>query len=1611
MVSKASKSRIDELLELINTRLAPEQASQASEFVKIYYAHVAAEDLAGRPIEELYGAALSHWHFANSWPGKEAKLRVYNARADEHGWQSTHTVIDIVNIDMPFLVDSISMEVNRLGLTLHLIVHPVMRIVRDSKHRIVRISGSHDPLKGGRLESLIHVEVDRRTEPAAIEELRNGLSLILAQVRLAVSDWKPMHDKLLEVANQRDESPPATAGDISEEVTFLRWVADHHFVILGYRDHDLLHSEQDGYMLRAVAGSGLGILRDKPIGRGTSGPVPGVSASFANLPADVRARASEPSLLLLTKSNNRAPVHRPGYMDYIGVKRFDDSGRVIGEQRFIGLYTSNAYRKSVNEIPILRRKAQAVASRTNFLPGSHAAKALVTILEQYPRDELFQIEEEELLDTATGILRLGERQRTRLFIRHDAFRRFVSCLIFVPRENYNTDLRTRIEELLLDAFDGKSSEFSVQFSDSPLARLWIVVRTPSAPRIDVSSLEQKIVFASRRWVDLLRDALLGAYGEERGSELFLRYASGMSAGYREAHTPGLAVRDIDQFEQLSPDNALGLNLYVPIGTEPGHLRFRLYHVGELAPLSHSLAMLELMGVVVLDERPFKIKRDNGKQIWIEDFGIAVPEDLEIDVDSLRVRFHDAFQRTWRGENESDPFNRLVLAAGLDWRSVTILRAYARFMKQATSTFSQSYVEQALASQPETTRALVELFLTRFDPEFSGNRDDAQEKQSAAILANLESVSNLDEDRILRQYLALIQATVRTNFFQRNAFDEPKLALSFKFESAKIPGLPEPKPLFEIFVYSPRFEGVHLRGGPVARGGLRWSDRREDFRTEVLQLAKAQQVKNAVIVPVGSKGGFVLKGPPQGDRDQLQAEGIACYQAYLRAMLDLTDNMVVGKVVPPPFVVRHDADDPYLVVAADKGTATFSDFANNVAQEYDYWLGDAFASGGSVGYDHKKMAITARGAWESVKRHFRSIGVDTQTQVFTVVGIGDMSGDVFGNGMLLSEHIQLIAAFDHRHIFIDPTPDTAVSFAERTRLFSLPRSSWADYDTQLLSKGGGVWPRTAKWISLSPEVKNALGIQASRMTPADLISAILKAPANLLYNGGIGTYVKSSKESHGDCGDRANDGIRVDAAELRCQVVAEGGNLGLTQLGRIEFALNGGLICTDAIDNSAGVDCSDHEVNIKILLNAVVTDGELTTKQRNRLLMAMTDEVAELVLKDNVDQNRILGLARHGAIEWLDEQVQFMRAMSSAGRLNRRIEYLPSDDEIAERRLNGIGLTTPEVAVLLAYAKMTLFEELLDSDLPGDPTVGTVLEEYFPKRLSAQFDGQMQRHPLRREIIATKVVNGMVNNVGPGFLHRISEETGAESSDIVRAYLAARDVFGLQAIWHDIEAPEHSIPMQAQYVMHMASVHLLGRAAKWFLRHQLALRSLAATIDRFTPGVAQISAQLNGWLNEQDRTALEARVNSLVDSGVPKLLAIKVSQLETLVSALDIVEVAAQTDDGIDSVAAAYFGISGRLNLGWIAQQIDQLSADSHWQRLAQVAVREELAGLARVIAQSVLEQDTSVQTGAGSRIENWTTQHGAQLARWDKLLSEMKSSPAVGKEMVPVMLWELRTMA
>jgi len=1597
----AHHERMEAVLAMACERLPADQHAMLENFARGCFRQFDAEDWAERRNEDLCGALLSHWQFGAARAAGRPKVRVFSPTMAEHGWSSRHSVIEIVNDDMPFLVDSASAEINRQGLTLHLIVHPIFAVQRAADGALTALQARAQAPQDGR-ESWMYIEVDRLVDPQQRAELAAGIERVLADVRAAVEDWQPMLARLraaaAELAPLEQVLPNA---QVAESRAFLEWLADEHLTLLGYRQHELVE-QQGADALRLVPGSGLGVLRESEAEQR--------SGSITVLPANARALARAPTPpLVVTKANTRSTVHRPGYTDYIGVKRYDAQGRVVGEHRFLGLFTSTAYSARVSETPLLRDKVGAIAERAGLPPGGHLAKALHHILETYPRDELFQIADDELYETALGILSLGERQRLRLFLRRDPFDRFVSCLVYVPREAYATDLRIKFQAILMEAFAGVNADFNVLLSDTVLARIHFYVRTTpgQVPAVDQRELELRLAEAARRWGDQLRDALIEAEGDARGIALFKQWSGAFPPEYRERVSARAAVPDVRKMAALTPEAPLALAFYRPLGAAANALGFKVYRLGEAIVLSDSLPMLEHMGVRVLGEQNYRIN-EKGGAISLHDFELQAQLNEEFEPELLASLFEDCFARVFRGEVENDDFNRLVLRGALAADEIVVLRAYAKYLKQIGFALSQGAIEATLGAHPHLARMLVALFKLRFDPATAD--EQGAQSQVNAIEQALDRVSNLSEDRVLRQLLALMKATLRTNFWRTGtghsgAAGPRRSFLSFKLESAKVPGLPEPKPLYEIFVYSPRFEGIHLRGGKVARGGLRWSDRPEDFRTEVLGLVKAQMVKNTVIVPVGSKGGFVLKkAPPASERDAYLKEGVACYQDYLRGLLDLTDNLAGTALVPPPQVRRLDGDDPYLVVAADKGTATFSDYANAVSKEYGHWLGDAFASGGSVGYDHKAMGITARGAWESVKRCFRERGQDIQSSDFTVVGVGDMSGDVFGNGMLLSRHIRLLAAFDHRHVFIDPSPDAARSFAERERLFKLPRSSWADYDTALISAGGGVWSRSEKSIPISPQARAALGIDAERLAPNELLSAILRAPVDLLYNGGIGTYVKASSESHAEVGDRANDALRINGCELRCKVVGEGGNLGFTQRGRIEAASHGVALNTDAIDNSAGVDTSDHEVNIKILLGLASADGEITEKQRNSVLAEMTDEVAALVLRDNYFQTQALSVTGRLGVALLDEEARFIRFLEKAGRLNRAIEFLPSDEEIVERKARGVGLTTPERAVLLAYCKMWLFDEIVASELPEDAWISTALYRYFPAQLRERFGAHIARHPLKREIIATHVLNSMVNRVGSTFVHRLADATGMRPAQVVRAYLATREVMGHVELWQQVEALDNRVADAVQSELLIEEGRLTARATAWFLRSRRLAEPLEQTIARFTPAVQALRTQL----------AAQAEASPLaqawVAAGVPAALAQRVASAEGLYAALDIAELADALQRDVAEVAEVHAEVERRLGLARLRQQIEALPAGSYWQALAKAALGDDLWGLRRDIAQQVLMGGAGGADGAGARLAAWEQDKAAALERSQRLLAELAEAKGADLAMLSVALRELRNV-
>ncbi|MFT4178208.1 MAG: NAD-glutamate dehydrogenase [Thermomonas sp.] len=1641
MNNTADTVPLDSVLDALARRVGKAGREEARRFATAFYVRMDEDEYRQHGAEGWAALAADMLAFARNRKRGKANIRLFNPTLKAEGWETPHTVLQIINDDMPFLVDSVTMALADMGVGVHVLGHPVLQVSRDKAGKLTAIGD-------GERESMMHLEIDRQPQ-AAMVAIQARIEQVLADVRAIVADWQPMKDKMGAVADElADRRMPVPEAGKREAQAFLHWAADDHFTFLGYREYKVVKQGKDEVLVADEA-SGLGLLRGKDAGR---------PRRLKSLAAHAMPQSGAVDALILTKTNARSSVHRPGYMDYIGVLSFDAKGRPVAEQRFIGLYTSSAYTRRPWDIPLVRQRHEYVMRKSGLAPDSHSGKALRHILETLPREELFQSSEEELFRTGMGILGLQERVRSKLFLRRDRYDRFYSALAYIPRDRMSTQVRHRIEALLRDALDGEQVDTRVQIGDSPLAQLHIVVRprahSGSEKAVDLPALEDALAGIVRDWRDELREQLIARHGEEAGLKLAERYGRALPAGYIEEVSPEIAADDVEHLAALNGPEDLRLSLYRS-RRHGGGIRFKFYRQLDDIPLSDALPMMENMGLRVISEHPYKVDATGGI-CFIQDFEVESLQG-ELDVGAIDENFEEAFARVWRGEAENDGFNRLILAAGLSWKQVAMLRSYCKYLLQVGVPFSQSYMEATLARYPLLSRLLVELFEARFDPS-TGKESDAEIKQGmgrfgaqlkalasgdeavlaalkqviearakgrdaqveaarTALLGLMDRVSSLDEDRILRSFINVIEATLRTSYYvtYKDGLRKdggPADYVAYKLDSAQVPDLPKPRPYREIWVCGPRVEGIHLRFGPVARGGLRWSDRREDFRTEVLGLVKAQMVKNTVIVPVGSKGGFICKQSPDPaqDRDAWFAEGVACYKRFINGLLDVTDNLSSdGKVLPPAGVVRHDGDDPYLVVAADKGTATFSDIANGIAQAHGFWLDDAFASGGSVGYDHKGMGITARGAWESVKRHFRALGRDCQKQDFTCVGVGDMSGDVFGNGMLLSKHIRLVAAFDHRHIFIDPNPDAATSFKERQRLFKLPRSSWADYDAKLIGKGGGVFPRSAKSIPLSAEAKAALGIDAgvSALSPNELMNAILKAPVDLLWNGGIGTYVKSSRENNADVGDRANNGLRVNGAELRCKVVGEGGNLGMTQLGRIEAAQHGVLLNTDFIDNSAGVDTSDHEVNIKILLNGEVQKKKLKLPERNKLLAAMTDEVAQLVLNDNYRQNQALTLMERMSASRLGSKMHFIATLESQGLLDRQIEFLPSDAEIAERKLRGQGLTRPELSVLLSYSKLVAFPQLLESDVPEDPYLSKELVRYFPEPLQGKYAKAMENHRLKREIIATAVTNSTINRMGATFLMRMQEDSGRSIGEIARAYTITRETLDARELWTQIDALDGKVAEDVQIDALQVIWELQRGFTRWLLSRPGAVPAITDAVERYHDGFRDIRAG-EGILPPSQRPEYEACRKDWRAKGVPAALADQLAALPYLEASPNIIELARERKLRPIEVAKVYFRLADALREPWLRAQIEALKVDGRWHAVARGVLRDELATQMRSLTGQVLAMPGK---DADAKVTAWLARDDASLRFTLSMLGELAAQKALDYPTASVAVQRLAQLA
>jgi glutamate dehydrogenase len=1549
-------------------------------FLTELYGRVAPDDLEGYRPEDLAAIGEQAWTFLLERKPGAPKIGFTPARLTPGV-----TVLDILNDDMPFLLDSVVGELSERGVEVRLLVHPVFTLERDEAGRLVAFKGVG---KGeGRRESFIHIHLEGVEDAAQRADIVRALEEVLADVRVSVQDWRPTLARASEViAELKANPPPLPADEIAEAIQFLQWIAADNFTLLGARDYAYTDSEHG---LEPKFETGLGLLRSRDmllLRRGDQ---------LVTVTPEIREFLKEPKLLIVTKIAVRSRVHRRVLLDYIGVKRFDRDGNLVGECVFCGLFTSTAYTRSARAIPYLRRKLDHIISRAGFDPASHSGKALVNVLEHYPRDELFQIDEDTLYQFALAILQLDERPRVRVLPRRDRFDRFVSILVYIPRERYDSQIRARIGDYLAMTFKGRVRAFLPFFPEGPLVRVhFLIVRYEGeTPNPNRATLDQAVEAIVRNWMDGLDEALSAAHGPEKGRALAARYRDAFPVDYREVYPPEAAVGDIRVLEALTPERPLGVELYRDSGAQPASAGLKVFSHSRPISLSERVPVLENMGFRVVDERTYYIQPQDAADVWFHDMTLESALSQPFELAAIKERLQSCFLAVMGGRAENDGYNALVLATGLVWRDVALIRTLSRFLRQVRVPYSQDYMWTTLRKHPGFAAQIVTLFHTRFDPHLGGPRDERAAREAAiaaAIETALQAVDSLDEDRILRRFVNAVEAAIRTNFYQLDRDGAPKELIAVKFASRKLDDMPLPRPLYEIFVYSPRVEGVHLRFGKVARGGIRWSDRPQDFRTEILGLVKAQNVKNAVIVPVGAKGGFVPKRLPRGGpREAIAAEGTASYKLFISTLLNITDNIGTGTtgVVPPADVVRHEGDDPYLVVAADKGTATFSDIANDIAIAHGFWLGDAFASGGSAGYDHKKMGITARGAWESVQRHFREMDVDIGKTPFTAVGVGDMSGDVFGNGMLREKTTKLVAAFDHRDIFIDPEPDPERTFAERKRLFDLPRSSWQDFDKTLISKGGGVYSRSAKEIRLSEEARNLFGV-GERLTPAELIRGILKAQVDLLFFGGIGTYIRAADESDEAAGDRANDAIRVAGGDLRCKVIGEGANLGMTQRGRIEAALRGVRLNTDAIDNSAGVNTSDMEVNIKIALSIPVRDGRLATSARNVLLAQMTDEIAALVLRNNYLQTLALSLSQRRGMEDFGFLQRLIQTLEARGLLDRAVEYLADDMALAERRRRSQPFTRPELSVLLAYAKLTLYEDLLESAVPDDRYLGRELGRYFPQEIAGQFPDALEHHRLRREIIATQLANSMINRGGPSLIVRIADQTGAAPAAIASAFAAVRDSYGMTALNRAIDGLDNRIAGKVQLDLYAAVQDLLLDRIIWFLRNVDLTKGLADVVTHYRDGITAVAAALDGALSQDALSARAARRQELAEAGVPDELAARIGNLGPLTAAPDIVLVADRTGKDVGEVAATYFATGAFFRLDRIAAAASNIPIADYFDRLALDRARDSIGDAERRLTAAMVGNGVA---GAGA-VEAWVAPRKSEVERIRGAIHEIAGS-------------------
>ncbi len=1558
-------------------------------FITEFFQHYPISELMGRPVEDVFGLVYDAFLVIQKL-GKHPSVKVYKPSFSENYWESKHSVVIGHCRNMPFLMDSVRMALTLNGIKVRSVNYVPLFCQRDKKGNLVKLDAESSHSADGN-EALLHFEINTISNAKDLRQIEKGIHDVLRDVAIVNNDYKLMVNTVESIQKNADNGIKHYSKDEIDEVKqFLSWVMENNFTFLGYTfceaarkaTSKVQHHDKD---TSSLCSHNLGQLTKSS------------AIEF------IATHSRDHGLLSFSKLPIRSTVHRPAYPDHIIIKSYNEKGKLTGQHHLVGLYTSSVYRASVVNIPYLRQKIDAIYKDINTNINSYNGKVVRQVLETYPRDELFQSHTEQLSKTISEISYIHERQIVRLFMRKDATDNFVYTMVYIPRDLFSTDLREQIVSLLGSAVGAESHEFYTYYSESILSRTYIIFRLKQGVKTkwNINDLEKQVKLITKTWVSGFREALSDYYADEQGEQYYQNYKHAFSSAYQENFDAAQAIKDLKVVETLSDEKTLALELCEP--TDEQSIHFKAFHKNKPLALSDVIPVLERMGLKVIGEHPYKIKTQSG-MVWLHDFEMKSRLIAKADFHKIKKRFEDAFAQVWNQTAENDTFNSLVLSANIHWREVIVLRAYAAYMKQTLFPFSKLAIAKTLRNYPDLTQKIIDLFHHLFDPKCKLRQ---YRKINKSLLSELDRVESLNDDRILRRFIDLINGTLRTNFYQKDEKGRSKAYLSFKFNPREIISIPEPRPQYEIFVYSPTMEGVHLRGGKVARGGLRWSDRFEDFRTEVLGLVKAQQVKNAVIVPNGAKGGFIAKKTfPGMGRDDYLEEGIRCYKNFIRGLLDITDNLINGKIIAPKLVVRRDDDDPYLVVAADKGTATFSDIANSISQEYQHWLGDAFASGGSQGYDHKGMGITARGAWVSVQRHFKEKGVNVQKQDFTVVGIGDMAGDVFGNGMLMSEHICLTAAFNHLHIFIDPNPNSKTSFAERKRLFYLARSTWDDYNKKLLSKGGGIFSRTSKSITISPKMKKRFDINADKLTPNELISALLLSPVDLIWNGGIGTYIKSARETHTDIGDKANDTVRVNGSELRCKVFGEGGNLGMSQLGRIEYSMHGGRCNTDFIDNAGGVDCSDHEVNIKILLNEEVNKGRLTEKQRNQLLVKMTDTVAEMVLDNNYYQTQSISLAERESLNRINEYRRLIYSLESSGRLNRDLEFIPSDEEILERVASGEGLTRPELAVLNCYVKVQLKEELAVDSIASNPYIASWVEKAFPKQLFKKYKNQIHQHILRKEIIATQLANDMVDNMGITFCHRLVESTGESADKVAMAYVAARDIFQFDDFQEKVESLDYKVPAADQLSLLASMMRRVRRGTRWFLRNRRNALDSGKVVSTFESKVIEVIKATPKVLGNEERKLWDERCNYFKDLGLDQEWSNAMSMPGHLFSGLGIVETALESKSTISKAVGMHHLLGDKLGLYWFAHAVTDVPVENYWQAMARESFIDDIDKVLRVMSVNLLRlAGNSYQLEEALQL--WMQENPQLISRWRKIAHDLQTNTVSDFAMFSVAMREL----